>query len=63
MTVDDLQHDPEWLEDDRRHRAHRARVLIDPRDQARLDIAESQWLCRHCGTFLEDEWERCHCRA
>lgn len=36
--------------------------LIDPRDQARLGIAESQWICRHCGAFLEDEWELCECR-
>ena len=64
MNLDALHHDPEWLEDDsRRTIANRSRILIDPRDQARLGVGESQWVCRHCGDFLEDDWARCDCRG
>lgn len=58
MNIDDLKHDPQWLEGSR----HRARYLIDERDRGD-DAGESEWFCRHCGEQLEDEFELCtHCR-
>lgn len=61
MNVDDLQHDPEWLEDD--SPGHRMRVLISAADQERFAVADTEWFCRHCGELLADEWDRCACRA
>ena len=55
MNIDDLQHDPEWLEG--WHGMSRYR--IDTRDQSG-DVGESEWFCDECGELVDTtEYTRC----
>lgn len=55
MNIEDLKHQPEWLEG--WHGL--SRYLIDARDRNE-EIAETEWFCDDCGELV-DETEYTHC--
>lgn len=54
MNIEDLKHDPQWLEGSK----HLARYLIAEPDQGEA-VGESEWFCRHCGELVEDDLGSC----